>query len=193
MSVPQIVVVVMRTSASSGPTSGTGLSSSTMRPGSTKMAAFILCISRVSLIGPHDNDGGYLQLKDERLALLPLGERPRSAACRVARRARSPATRYPAGTTSTGHEASRTTRLTVDPKRCPSAPPLRVPMTTRSAACSTATPRISRSGLSERDALVDGVGAPGLIGDQVMKRGERRALQRAAERLHVVLDHVQHA
>ena len=41
-SVPQIVVVVIRTSASSGPTSGTGFSSSTMRPGSTKIAAFIM-------------------------------------------------------------------------------------------------------------------------------------------------------
>jgi hypothetical protein len=40
-SVPQIVVVVTRTRASSGPTSGIGLSSSTMRPGSTKTAAFI--------------------------------------------------------------------------------------------------------------------------------------------------------
>jgi hypothetical protein len=36
--VPQIVVVVTRISASSGPISETGLSSSTMRPGSTKMA-----------------------------------------------------------------------------------------------------------------------------------------------------------
>src|SRR5690606_8405578 len=35
---------VMRISASSGPTSGTGFSSSTMRPGSTNMAAFILVI-----------------------------------------------------------------------------------------------------------------------------------------------------
>ena len=43
-SVPQIVVVVMRMSASSGPTSGIGFSSRTMRPGSTKMAAFILGI-----------------------------------------------------------------------------------------------------------------------------------------------------
>jgi len=41
MSVPQIVVVVTRTKASSGPTSGTGFSSRTMRPGSTKTAAFI--------------------------------------------------------------------------------------------------------------------------------------------------------
>jgi hypothetical protein len=36
------VVVVTRTRASSGPTSGIGFSSSTMRPGSTKTAAFIL-------------------------------------------------------------------------------------------------------------------------------------------------------
>ena len=41
-SVPQIVVVVTRISASSGPTSGIGFSSSTMRPGSTNTAAFIL-------------------------------------------------------------------------------------------------------------------------------------------------------
>ena len=41
MSVPQIVVVVMRMRASSGPISGTGFSSSTMRPGSTKIAAFM--------------------------------------------------------------------------------------------------------------------------------------------------------
>lgn len=41
-SVPQMVVVVMRISASSGPTSGTGFSSSTMRFFSTKIAAFIL-------------------------------------------------------------------------------------------------------------------------------------------------------
>ena len=41
-SVPQIVVVVTRRSASSGPTSGIGFSSSTIRPGSTKTAAFIL-------------------------------------------------------------------------------------------------------------------------------------------------------
>ena len=39
-SVPQIVVVVMRISASSGPTSGIGFSSSTMRPGSTKIGGF---------------------------------------------------------------------------------------------------------------------------------------------------------
>src|SRR5690606_21322804 len=41
-SVPQMVVVVTLISASKGPTSGTGLSSSTMRPGSTKIAAFII-------------------------------------------------------------------------------------------------------------------------------------------------------
>src|ERR1700739_72147 len=48
MSVPQIVVVVMRTSASSGPTSGMGLPSRTMRPGSTKTAAFI-CGIKISI------------------------------------------------------------------------------------------------------------------------------------------------
>ena len=42
MSVPQIVVVVMRMSASSGPTSGIGFSSRTMRPGSTKIGDFHL-------------------------------------------------------------------------------------------------------------------------------------------------------
>ncbi|WP_246690402.1 hypothetical protein [Methylorubrum populi] len=41
MSVPQIVVVVMRMRASSGPISGTGFSSKTMRPGWTKIAAFM--------------------------------------------------------------------------------------------------------------------------------------------------------
>jgi hypothetical protein len=41
-SVPQIVVVVTRTSASSGATSRIGFPSSTIRPGSTKRAAFIL-------------------------------------------------------------------------------------------------------------------------------------------------------
>ena len=40
-SVPQMVVVVMRSNASSGPTCGIGFSSSTMRPASTKIAAFI--------------------------------------------------------------------------------------------------------------------------------------------------------
>jgi hypothetical protein len=43
-SVPQMVVVVMRSSASLRPISGTGLSSSTMRPGSTNTAAFILAM-----------------------------------------------------------------------------------------------------------------------------------------------------
>ena len=41
-SVPQMVVVVTRSSASSGPTSGIGFSSSTIRPGSTKTAARII-------------------------------------------------------------------------------------------------------------------------------------------------------
>jgi hypothetical protein len=44
MSVPHIVVVVTRTSASSGPISGIGFSSSTIRPGLTKTAAFIFGI-----------------------------------------------------------------------------------------------------------------------------------------------------
>jgi hypothetical protein len=48
MSVPQIVVVVMRTSASSGPTSGIGFSSSTIRPGSANIAAFMRAIGRAS-------------------------------------------------------------------------------------------------------------------------------------------------
>ena len=39
---PQIVVVVTRIRASSGPTSGIGFSSSTMRPGSTKIGRFHL-------------------------------------------------------------------------------------------------------------------------------------------------------
>ena len=43
-SVPQIVVVVIRTRASSGPTSGVGFSSRTIRAGSTNTAAFILDI-----------------------------------------------------------------------------------------------------------------------------------------------------
>ena len=43
-SVPQIVVVVMRMSASSGPTSGIGFSSSAIRPGSTKMVTFIFWV-----------------------------------------------------------------------------------------------------------------------------------------------------
>ena len=51
-SVPQIVVVVTLTSASSGPTSRMRLSSSTMRPGSTNTAAFI--IVRVGLLGVMD-------------------------------------------------------------------------------------------------------------------------------------------
>jgi hypothetical protein len=42
MSVPQIVVVVMRMRASFGPTSGIGLSASSMRPFSTNTAAFIM-------------------------------------------------------------------------------------------------------------------------------------------------------
>src|SRR5579875_2394151 len=45
MSVPQIVVVVTLSRASRGPISGIGFSSSTMRPGSTKIAAFILGMS----------------------------------------------------------------------------------------------------------------------------------------------------
>jgi hypothetical protein len=40
--VPQIVVVVMRTSASSAPTGGTGLSSRTILPRSTNTAAFMV-------------------------------------------------------------------------------------------------------------------------------------------------------
>src|SRR3954454_17506059 len=43
-SVPQIVVVVTRRSASSGPTSGTGFPSSSMRPGPTNTAAFIILV-----------------------------------------------------------------------------------------------------------------------------------------------------
>src|SRR3546814_14028658 len=43
MSVPQIVVVVIRIKASSGPTSRTGLSSRRVRLGSTNTAAFIIC------------------------------------------------------------------------------------------------------------------------------------------------------
>jgi hypothetical protein len=42
MSVLQMVVVVMRIRASPGPTSGTGFSSSTIRPGSTNTAAFMV-------------------------------------------------------------------------------------------------------------------------------------------------------
>ena len=42
MSVPQIVVVVTRISASSGPTSGTGFSRSAIRPGLAKTAALIV-------------------------------------------------------------------------------------------------------------------------------------------------------
>src|SRR5688572_28906671 len=49
-SVPQIVVVVMRIRASPGPTSGTRLSSRTMRPGATKVAAFIV---RITLLRRH--------------------------------------------------------------------------------------------------------------------------------------------
>src|SRR5579872_310786 len=49
-SVPQIVVVVIRMRASSGPTSGIGFSPSTMRPGSAKIAAFIVAISVASLL-----------------------------------------------------------------------------------------------------------------------------------------------
>jgi hypothetical protein len=41
MSVPQIVVVVIFSTTSSGPAAGMGFSSSTMRPGSTKIAALI--------------------------------------------------------------------------------------------------------------------------------------------------------
>src|SRR5574337_434134 len=41
-SVPQIVVVVIRRSASKGPGEGTAFSSITIRPGSTNMAAFII-------------------------------------------------------------------------------------------------------------------------------------------------------
>ena len=41
-SVPQMVVVVMRTSASLGPTSGTGFSTISIRPLSIKAAAFIM-------------------------------------------------------------------------------------------------------------------------------------------------------
>src|SRR5450755_3029172 len=43
--VPQMVVVVTLISASSGPMSGTVLSSSTIRPGSTNTAAFIFVIA----------------------------------------------------------------------------------------------------------------------------------------------------
>src|SRR5688572_7123749 len=48
-SVPQIVVVVMRMSASSGPISGIGRSSRAMRPGSTKMAAFMVRMGRLAV------------------------------------------------------------------------------------------------------------------------------------------------
>src|SRR3546814_5757148 len=46
-SVPQIVVVVMRSRASLGPISGMGLSCSSMRPGSTNTAAFIMTMVRL--------------------------------------------------------------------------------------------------------------------------------------------------
>ena len=49
-SVPQIVVVVTRTSASSGPTSGIGFSSSAIRPGSTKIAAAIALAIAILLV-----------------------------------------------------------------------------------------------------------------------------------------------
>src|SRR5690606_8987995 len=42
MSVPQMVVVVIRISASLGPTSGMGLSANSIRPGSTNIAALII-------------------------------------------------------------------------------------------------------------------------------------------------------
>lgn len=52
-SVLQIVVVVTRTRAWSGPTSGTGLSSSAMRPGSTKIVTFIfLTVDSLRFLGP---------------------------------------------------------------------------------------------------------------------------------------------
>lgn len=53
MSVPQMVVVVTRMSASSGPTSGIGLSSSTMRPGSTKSAAVIILVMGIPCLRMH--------------------------------------------------------------------------------------------------------------------------------------------
>ena len=49
-SVPHIVVVVTRIRASSGPGCGIGLSSRTMRPGSTKSAAFIFGVHRRLLL-----------------------------------------------------------------------------------------------------------------------------------------------
>ena len=53
-SVPQMVVVVMRIRASSGPTSGIGLSSSTIRFGSTKIAAFIILVMGWNLLSGTD-------------------------------------------------------------------------------------------------------------------------------------------
>src|SRR5271163_3403339 len=50
MSVPQIVVVVILNRASSGPTSGMGFSSRTMRPGSTNIAALIFGICLLSIL-----------------------------------------------------------------------------------------------------------------------------------------------
>src|SRR3954451_20733244 len=51
-SVAQIVVVVTRRSASSGPTSGTGFPSSSMRPGPTNTAAFIILVIRNPPVPP---------------------------------------------------------------------------------------------------------------------------------------------
>src|SRR6188474_2482106 len=54
-SVPQIVVVLIRSRASSGPTSGTGRDSRTILPGSANIAAFIFGIDGPP--HPHEHRG----------------------------------------------------------------------------------------------------------------------------------------
>jgi len=56
-SVPQIVVVLILTSASRGPTSGTGRDSRTIRPGSANTAAIIFGMGS-SVVRPHGKRDG---------------------------------------------------------------------------------------------------------------------------------------
>ena len=82
-SVPQIVVVVTRIRASNGPTSGTVLSSSTMRPGSTKMAAFIMGMGApIDRLAGKSQPVGELSLRDRPYKkLAPPSVRCRTQSC----------------------------------------------------------------------------------------------------------------
>src|SRR5690606_25120490 len=60
-SVPQMVVVVMRIRASLGPTSGMGLSASSIRPGSTNTAALIISAMEHLLTGNREQPAAEKQ------------------------------------------------------------------------------------------------------------------------------------